>query len=55
MLKYEDKQGMSKCLFLDDETSCDNCDMRIRGICKEGFYKKYMRFKNEISGESEDK
>ena len=45
---YETKQGMSLCLFLDqDMPSCDVCDMRIRGICKEQFFKKYGRFKHE--------
>jgi len=50
MLKYEHKKGMSLCLFLDPDDpswTCDDCDMRKRGICTEEFYKKHGRFKNE--------
>ena len=49
MLKYEHKEGMSLCMFLDpDMVYCDDCDMRKRGICNEQFYKKYGRFKHEL-------
>ena len=47
MLKYEHKQGMSKCLFLEGDWTCDDCDMRIRGMCHEAFYKKNGYFKEE--------
>jgi hypothetical protein len=49
MLMYDNKRGMSRCCFLDvDEPgfTCDDCDMKIRGICDEQFYQKYGRFKD---------
>jgi hypothetical protein len=49
MLKYDHKRGMSKCLFLDNEFTCDDCDMRKAGVCEEAFYKKYGRFKDGIN------
>lgn len=46
MLMYDSKRGMSRCLFIDDDFTCNDCDMRKAGICHEGFYKKYGRFKD---------
>jgi len=46
MLKYEHGQ-MARCLFLDGDMTCDDCDFRIAGICDEQFYKKHGRFNNE--------
>ena len=49
MIKYEHKEGMSLCIFLDpDMYYCDDCDMRKRDICEEQFYKRYGRFKDDM-------
>lgn len=47
MIMYDNKRGMSKCLFIDGDWTCDDCDMRLRGMCSEGFYKKHGYFKEE--------
>jgi len=49
MLMYDNKRGMHKCLFLEDDWTCDTCDFRLNGTCKEGFFKKYGRLKDEDS------
>ena len=38
---------MNKCIFLDGDWTCDDCDVRKVGMCFEAFYKKYGYFKEE--------
>lgn len=49
MLKYEHGK-MIRCLFLEGNWTCDDCDMRKAGICTEKFYKKHGYFRGEIDG-----
>jgi hypothetical protein len=41
---YDNKRGMIRCLFLEGDWTCAECDMFKRGICEEAFYKKHGRF-----------
>ena len=35
---------MNKCIFLDGNWTCDDCDVRKVGMCSEAFYNKYGFF-----------
>jgi hypothetical protein len=49
MLKYDYKEGMRLCMFLDRSEhgfTCDDCDLRISGICTPEFYNKHGLFRD---------
>ena len=53
VLKYEHGK-MIRCLFLEGDWTCAECDMFLNGICKEQFYRKHGRFPDGFDTRSED-